>query len=200
MIEKVVASIEEWIDAYYEPEYFCRYIEEKYKWSEGFYSWDCVSYLHYEYEQGLIEKGKQTNKKLSWEALETSKKDTLEHIFPQTPSDPYWYDRFGHLSEEKQRYLTHSLGNLLPLSRPKNSSLQNYSFPQKVNNGSGVGYYNGSVSENEVAQSQEWTPIEIRKRGMELLSFMERRWKIELGDLEFKGRLLHLDKDGAKRA
>ena len=167
----------------------------------GFYHWDGVRYFLYEHEQWLREKGKQATRKLSWEVLKTSKKDhvTLEHIFPQTPNDQYWDDHFGHLKKQKQWYLAHSLGNLAtPYRAPKNSSLQNDSFPQKVNNGSGVGYYNGSVSENEVAQSQEWTPIEIRKRGMELLSFMERRWKIELGDLEFKGRLLHLDEIGLK--
>lgn len=117
---------------------------------------------------------------------------TLEHIFPQTPDDSYWKERVDHLSELEKRYLTHSLGNLLPLSRSKNSALQNDAFPKKVNNGDGVGYYNGSVSENEVAQCLEWTPIQILKRGLDLLSFMEQRWNIVLGDHEFKGQLLHL--------
>lgn len=120
-------------------------------------------YFLYEHEHWLREKGKQATSKLSWEVLNTSKKDhvTLEHIFPQTPDDDYWVDRFGYLNDQQQRYLTHSLGNLLPLSRSKNSALQNDSFPQKVNNGNGVGYYNGSVSENEVAQNQDWTPSHI---------------------------------------
>ena len=86
----------------------------------------------------------------------------------------------------------HSLGNLLPLSRAKNSSLQNDSFPKKVNNGKGVGYYNGSVSENEVAQEPDWSPEQIVNRGLALLKFMEARWGVALGDDEFKKKLLHV--------
>ncbi|WP_216636435.1 HNH endonuclease family protein [Endozoicomonas ascidiicola] len=195
-IEEVVATIDGWINYYYDPERFLANIEEKYELGgDGFYYWDGIRYFLYEHEQWLREKRKQATSKLSWEVLKTNKKDhvTLEHIFPQTPDNAYWIDRFGHLNEQEKRALTHSLGNLLPLSRSKNSSLQNDSFPQKVNNGDGVGYYNGSVSENEVAQNQDWTPVEILNRGLELLGFMEQRWNIELGDMDFKGRLLHLD-------
>lgn len=195
-IKDVVESIKSWTKKYYDPEKYLAYIKEKYELDRnGFYHWDGVRYFLYEHEQWLREKGKQATSKLSWDVLKTSKEDhvTLEHIFPQTPDDPYWAEHFGHLNKQQRRYFTHSLGNLLPLSRSKNSSLQNDSFPKKVNNGSGVGYYNGSVSENEVAQNKDWTPAEILKRGLELLSFMEQRWNIELGDCNFKDRLLHLD-------
>lgn len=194
-IVDVLETINRWIDKYYDPEKFLAHIEEKYELDrDGFYHWDGVRYFLFEHEQWLREKGRQATSKLSWDVLKSNKKDhvTLEHIFPQTPDDPYWKDRFGHLKESEQRYLTHSLGNLLPLSRSKNSVLQNDSFPKKVNNGDGVGYYNGSVSENEVAQCPDWTPTQILKRGLDLLSFMEQRWSIVLGDYDFKGQLLHL--------
>ncbi|MGK4474269.1 DUF262 domain-containing protein [Aeromonas molluscorum] len=195
-IKEVVESINSWINRYYDSEKFLAHIEEKYELDRnGFYHWDGIRYFLYEYEYWLKEKGKQAASKLTWDALKTSKKDhvTLEHIFPQTPDDAYWRERFDHLNEQKRRYLTHSLGNLLPLSRSKNSALQNDSFPQKVNNGTGVGYYNGSVSENEVAQNTDWTPNKILERGLELLRFMEHRWNIILGDSKFKIRLLHVD-------
>lgn len=195
ILTDVLKTINWWIDKYYDPEKFLAHIKEKYELDrDGFYHWDGVRYFLFEHEQWLREKGKQATSKLSWDVLKSNKKDhvTLEHIFPQTPDDDYWSERFGYLSELEQRHLTHSLGNLLPLSRSKNSSLQNDRFPLKVNNGDGVGYYNGSVSENEVAQRPEWTPIEIRKRGFDLLSFMEKRWGIALGDDDFKGQLLHL--------
>ena len=194
-IVDVLETINRWIDKYYDPEKFLAHIEEKYELDrDGFYHWDGVRYFLFEHEQWLREKGRQATSKLSWDVLKSNKKDhvTLEHIFPQTPDDPYWKDRFGHLEESEQRYLTHSLGNLLPLSRSKNSALQNDSFPKKVNNGDGVGYYNGSVSENEVAQCPDWTPTQILKRGLDLLCFMEQRWSIVLGDYDFKGQLLHL--------
>lgn len=194
-IVDVLETINRWIDKYYDPEKFLAHIEEKYELDrDGFYHWDGVRYFLFEHEQWLREKGRQATSKLSWDVLKSNKKDhvTLEHIFPQTPDDPYWKDRFGHLEESEQRYLTHSLGNLLPLSRSKNSALQNDSFHKKVNNGDGVGYYNGSVSENEVAQCPDWTPTQILKRGLDLLCFMEQRWSIVLGDYDFKGQLLHL--------
>jgi hypothetical protein len=56
-----------------------------------------------------------------------------------------------------------------------------------------VGYYNGSVSENEVAKEPEWSAKNILERGMDLLNFMEIRWNIKLGDERFKRQLLHLD-------
>lgn len=194
-IDEVIDSVGRWIRLYYDPDKFLIHIKDKYELErDGFYHWDGVRYFLYEHEQWLREKGKQATSKLSWEVLKSNRKDhvTLEHIFPQTPVDPYWKERFGHVKKEEQRYLTHSLGNLLPLSRSKNSSLQNDSFPNKVNNGNGVGYYNGSVSENEVAQCHEWTPAKIYKRGLDLLAFMEDRWDVKLGDKDFKKRLLHV--------
>ena len=81
----------------------------------------------------------------------------------------------------------------MPLSRAKNSSLQNDSFDLKKNNGNGVGFYNGSASENEISQESEWLPETILSRGLQLLAFMEERWQIVIGDDEFKTQLLHMD-------
>jgi hypothetical protein len=197
-LTEVVEDIDGWVDDYFSAEKFYEYISENYEVGrQGFFHWDGVRYFLYEYESWLKEKGKQATNKLFWNTLKITKKDfvTLEHIFPQEPKDEYWQKRFAHLSEQHRIYVTHSLGNLLPLSRAKNSSLQNDSFPKKVNNGNGVGYYNGSISENELAQCKDvgWSPTEIQNRGVELLSFMELRWSIELGDSDFKKRLLHLD-------
>jgi len=195
-IESVIETIKKLISHYYDPQKFLAYIDEKYELDrDGFYHWDGVRYFLYEHEQWLREKGKQSTNKLSWDVVKSSQKDsvTLEHIFPQTPDDPYWLKHYAHLDEQKRRYLTHSLGNLLPLSRAKNSSLQNVAFPLKKNDDDGVGYYNGSVSENEVNTKQDWTPKEIKERGLTLLKFMEERWEIALGDQDFKEKLLHVD-------
>ena len=118
---------------------------------------------------------------------------TLEHIYPQKDTDSYSVCKCGHLDGQQRKWLTHSLGNLLPLSRSKNSSLQNDSFDLKKNNDEGIGYYNGSVSENEVNLKNDWTPQEILERGLELLRFMEERWDVQLGDEAFKRKLLHLN-------
>ena len=52
------------------------------------------------------------------------------------------------------------------------------------------GYMNGSYSEQEVAQLNEWNPEQIRTRGLKLLEFMEKRWEIKLGNEEQKLLLL----------
>ena len=83
---------------------------------------------------------------------------------------------------EKNLYLN-SLGNLLLLSRSKNSTLQNYDFNKKKNNGTGKGYYNGSYSEIEVSQCRDWNKEEIKKRAKNMLVFMKERWCFD-----FKGR------------
>lgn len=195
-ISSVINSINEWVDYYYDPDRFYNYISEKYELGQqGFFKWDSLRYFLFEYDAWLIKRSKQYSIKLSWNQLKTNSNDkvTIEHIFPQTPSNQYWQEQFGSLNKEQITWITNSLGNLVPLSLAKNSSLQNDDFKDKKNNGSGVGYYNGSASENEIAQLDEWLPESILLRGLELLQFMETRWRISLGDERFKAKLLHLD-------
>ena len=65
---------------------------------------------------------------------------------------------------------------------------------KKDQNGNVVrsGYANGSYSEQEVSFETNWGPNEIQERGLKLLSFMESRWKINLGNNDQKKDLLHL--------
>ncbi len=197
-IQKIIEKINERVDYFFKPESFFNHISEKYKIGnrDGFYRWDGLKYFLYENEQWLQKKGKQSAEKLSWKKLKQYQEDhvTVEHIFPQNASNnSYWKNRYEKFSEQEKLYLTHSLGNLLPLSRSKNSSLQNDEFKLKKNNDLGVGYYNGSLSENEVNKEADWDAKNILERGISLLNFMEERWHIKLGDYEFKVKLLHLD-------
>lgn len=58
--------------------------------------------------------------KVSWEDFNKRKKeDTIEHIYPQSPNDIYWKNRFGHLKPSEKRQYLNSLGNLLLLNRSK---------------------------------------------------------------------------------
>ncbi|MCX5714078.1 MAG: DUF262 domain-containing protein, partial [Candidatus Omnitrophica bacterium] len=78
---------------------------------------------------------------------------------------------------------------------PKNSSLQNDCYLEKrADKKTARGYFNGSYSENRVAEKcLEWTAKSIKERGLELLSFMEKRWQIALGDETAKIKLLNLE-------
>ncbi|MCH9844449.1 MAG: DUF262 domain-containing HNH endonuclease family protein [Alphaproteobacteria bacterium] len=200
---EIIINIKDMIGKYYDPNKFLGYISDKYKIKrEGFYGWRGLRYFLYEYEQYLQENGKQYQEKIKWQEFMKSKSDyeTMEHILPQDISDGYWQEHYGNpkFNDDERMYLTHSLGNFLPLSRPKNSTMRNYSFDKKKNNGNGVGYYNGSAAENELSLYENWLADDILNRGMKLLKFMEDRWEIEIridaiGKNEFKRRLLHLD-------
>lgn len=181
----------------YQP--FKTYIQRLYTNGHGFYEWNGLRYFLYEYE---VEKVHQFgNPKIDWQYFVKSEKDkiSVEHIYPQTATNSYWVERFNDYTEEEKTILTGSLGNLLPLSSMINSSLQNDSFPDKKTaklNAQGQkarrGYSDGSHSEIEVSAYAEWTANAILERGLNLLSFMERRWDMKFPDEESKVDLLFL--------
>jgi hypothetical protein len=82
----------------------------------------------------------------------------------------------------------------VPLSRPKNSSLQNHCFSTKKGDAKNqTGYAYGCYSEIEVSQSADWRAEEILIRGVRLLTFMQQRWSLSLGDSMERARILGLD-------
>ena len=161
---------------------------------EGFYSWRDLKYFLYEYESDMA----VTNnlQKVDWNLFTKIEKDkvSIEHILPQTPTKWYWRNTFRQYNFDEIKLLSASLGNLLPLSQSINSSLQNDSFPDKKNpkNKNRRGYINGSHSEIEVAQENDWTARNILNRGLVLLDFMESRWSISFTEIQ-KSELLHIE-------
>lgn len=177
----------------YQP--FKAYITRHYKNGGGFYWWNGLHYFLYEYEhEKVLQNG---NQKIDWRLFVKSEKDkvSIEHIYPQTPTNNYWINGFQQYSDEEKVFLTGTLGNLLPLSCSKNSSMQNDSFPDKVSpsNRSHKGYRDGSHSEIEVAAYSDWNAKAILKRGLSLLEFMERRWDIKFENDDAKKDLLFLN-------
>lgn len=162
----------------------------------GFYKWDLIKYFLFEYEEALKEKSKTQRRKIDWHVLNSYKQDfiTVEHIYPQKASKGCWSTHFKKFTPKEKETLRNSIGNLLPLSKAKNSSLQNDCFIEKVNKNEGgtIGFKYGSFSENEVTNYPDWTAKEILDRGLKLLSFMEERWKLEIGSKSSKIELLGL--------
>ena len=174
---------------------FMTRIDKRFDNGDGFYGWKDLKYLLFEYEYSLAVKG--NIEKLDWNLFTKTEKDrlTIEHILPQTPSKWYWRNQYREYRDEEIKILSSSLGNLLPLAQSKNSSLQNDSFDdKKTSNSDGIkGYGNGSHSEIEVSNEDDWTDKHIYNRGLKLLSFMEERWMFKFVNNEQKSELLHID-------
>lgn len=103
---------------------------------------------------------------------------SIEHVLPQTPPiDSQWLKWFP--DQEERDNLTHRLGNLVLLSRRKNSSAQNYEFERKKNtyfvSRDGVTPF---VLTSQVREQKEWTPVVIKQRQQELLALLINTWRL----------------------
>ncbi len=162
----------------------------------GFYNWQFVRYFLYEYNLSLQDSSKTSRSKIFWAEFNEEYEDfiTVEHIYPQKPAKGQWND-FSKFTTPQKKILRNSLGNLLPLSRPKNASLSNKAFLTKVKGkeNTSIGYQYGCYAENEISQFTQWTSTEILDRGIKLLTFMEKRWGIKIGTKDEKVEVLCLE-------
>jgi uncharacterized protein with ParB-like and HNH nuclease domain len=163
----------------------------------GYYRWDLIRYFLFEYEESLKEKSKTQKRKIDWHDLNNYQEDfiTVEHIYPQKAYKRCWTQTFKKYTAREKKIIRDSLGNLLPLSRAKNSSLQNDCFADKVNKNDSVtiGFRYGSYSENEITGDLDWNGKRILSRGIKLLSFMEERWNFKIGKRTEKVNFLDLE-------
>lgn len=187
-------------ESYFNYTYFQKFIDKKFKTGGGYYYWNGLRYFLYEYEMEKVRS--RGSQKIDWKLFVKGEKDrvSIEHIYPQTPTDKYWKTRFKDYKKSQQPYFQGTLGNLLPLSQSINSSLQNDSFPDKksakFNERSEKirqGYSDGSHSEIEVSAYEEWNPENIYDRGFKLLEFMEKRWDLRFENDLAKSELLFLE-------
>ena len=185
-------------EGYFENSYFHLLLQKKFENGDGYFGWSGLRYFLYEYELELLSSSRQ--KKVDWDDLQKYKKDkiSIEHIYPQSETEA-WEPAFRNTSEQQRKAYRNSLGNLLVLSSAINSSLQNDAFiekkkPKYNRDGSKLrnGYADGSHSEIEVSRSEDWGPGEIKKRGIRLLKFMERRWNIPFADDQAREKLLFI--------
>ena len=181
----------------YDIKLFHKYLSEIFqnvKDKKGFYAWNGIHYFLYEYE--LFLQGDE-EQKISYDKF--VKRNSIEHIYPQTATGECWQIEFGEYKNVQQMKLKNTLGNLLLLSIPKNAGLSNKCFEYKKRNqtlnstNEFKGYFNGSHSEIEVNTYHDWTPKEILERGIKLLNFLEKRWEVRIGNFETKKKLLFLD-------
>lgn len=106
-------------------------------------------------------------------------KITIEHVLPQTVTKGSEWDRVWEKEEDRKMWLN-KIGNLIPLSRQKNSQAQNYEFKKKKEK-----YFstnNGGVSSfalaTQVLQEEEWTPSIVKERQKELITAYKKGWEL----------------------
>jgi hypothetical protein len=106
-------------------------------------------------------------------------KITVEHVLPQNPApSSQWLEWFP--TEELRSQYVHRLGNLVLLSRSKNSQAQNYDFDVKKQK-----YFTGrdGVSPfaltTQVLKEQQWTPTVVEHRQVELLNHLKQLWRLQ---------------------
>lgn len=100
---------------------------------------------------------------------------TVEHVLPQNPaSNSEWLKNFSN----PEQYV-HKIGNLVLLTRAKNSQARNYDFQKKK-----MSYFqtNNGVSSfaltTQVIQETEWTPEVLLSRQQRLISLLQKEWRL----------------------
>ena len=103
---------------------------------------------------------------------------SIEHVLPQSPEeDSDWAMNFP--DEEERGAWVHRLGNLVLLSRKKNSSARNYDFEKKKTKYFTTG---GKASPfaltSQVIHEDEWTPEVLEARQEDLLGKLKKLWSL----------------------
>ena len=102
---------------------------------------------------------------------------SIEHVLPQKPEpDSEWIGNFPDDDEREKR--THLLGNLVLLSRRKNSSASNYNFEKKKKKYFTKEGASPFVLTSQVIQENVWTPTVIDRRQGDLLDTLKKAWRL----------------------
>jgi uncharacterized protein DUF262/uncharacterized protein DUF1524 len=140
------------------------------------YHWGGLKYCLYEYEQHLADKA-GLDVRMPWEYL-SRKKDTVEHVLPQTPdAGGYWAACFPLKEYER---CVHDIGNLTLTY--DNTCLGNKPFPEKKGDATLDCCYASSrlFIEHYLARYKEWTEKEIRERREQIRAWAIDRWRVEV--------------------
>ncbi|WP_437480405.1 DUF262 domain-containing HNH endonuclease family protein [Sorangium sp. So ce1014] len=178
-VEEVSASIR-WHILYYCPD---DVFAQSFTAADGedWYDWAGIKYFLYEYEEYLASVAK-TPVQVLWKTVqEMPLEDSIEHILPQTPDDPYWTARFK--TADRKLY-THDFGNLCLTLH--NSNYGRKSFPKKKGTPGAKDpcYANaGFFMERALAGLNDWTVKDLLERKATMASWAVERWHVDaIGD------------------
>ncbi|MDD6251001.1 MAG: DUF262 domain-containing HNH endonuclease family protein [Bacillales bacterium] len=171
-VEETIDKIKKLI-LYYVPEE--DFIDSIDRFGDDWYNWYGLKYVLYEYE---LYKANKNPVLMDWVYLKKKdKKDSIEHILPQTPNKEYWIKRWNKEEIDKA---THDIGNLVMTF--DNSVYSNKGFDEKKGKPGQEGCYANSslFTERELAKFDEWTYKEFLKRRKDIAEWMKQRWDIKV--------------------
>lgn len=108
-----------------------------------------------------------------------SKLLTIEHVLPQTVTPGSQWEKDWPDVTEREKWL-HKLGNILPLSKRKNSQAQNYEFSIKKEKYFKTKGVSAFALTTQVLSYNEWTPAIVQKRQSELIEVCKKNWNLIL--------------------
>ena len=149
----------------------------------GFYNENFLRYFLCEYEVFLMNRSQTNIEKLNRDIYFNKGYDSIEHIYPQRAKHTYWLELYQNYTQKQKTSLRNSLGNFVSVSEAKNGRLGNKPFPEKKNgNHNFVGYMYGTYAEIELTLNTDWGAEEIKKRGLNLIYFLQNRWNYQIGN------------------
>lgn len=143
------------------------------------YNFHGLKYFLYEYEENLS-RGKGVL--LPWDKLVSKdKKDSIEHILPQTWNRSYWKEKW---KKDDIDLFLHDIGNLTLTF--DNSVYSNKPFPEKKGRPGEPNCYATSnfFQEKELALYSMWTVNVLKKRRKKIIDWAIERWTVKGDDLE----------------
>ena len=103
---------------------------------------------------------------------------TIEHILPQNPTNRSEWETLFPSQQQREKYL-HRIGNLVLLSRKKNSEAQNFDFKKKkakyFTTKTGVSPF---ALTTQVLNEQEWTPEVIQQWQQKRIDKLKKVWRL----------------------
>lgn len=143
----------------------------------NWYGWNGLKYLLYEWECHLASLDKDRQVKLRWSRVTANSLLTIEHVLPQTPTDPYWRERFSDSDHEE---LVGDLGNMTITE--DNSHYSNKAYPDKRGE---AGWKKpcylraNTFSERDLAAAEDWNRGAIEARRARMVAWGRERWFLE---------------------
>lgn len=104
---------------------------------------------------------------------------TVEHILPQKPGQASTWRTWFPVAEEREA-CTHSLGNLVLVTRHENEKARNLELDRKLDIYCGNGGDSALAITRELAGQTTWLPQDVRAREARLIDLLRALWDLDV--------------------